>query len=254
MHMALGKKALWVYGLVCAIALAWVPPAGAQIDEREPWYFTAEEIELIYRYQEKFGPRLQNPVRAKGCFWGQGEFTATQNGKGFSAPCRFVSETTRHLKEMLKAGAARYLFPLDLDHAHLLIPARLWEEKYSKLPFDQVLPVLLTDPELAALYHASEHLTVTDPRTGKVDLAAKAWKDKRNVVGFYDGRPIEILPPNPGGTGASPPKGYYSFGGFHLLASSGGDLFIFLRDRVISFDITFEIGTLDDERIVVGSN
>jgi len=238
--------------LLIAAALVFLAATANGQDslERPPWYFTVREIEAAYRYQEMFGERLQKPARARDCSWGRTQFLASFGGKEFLAPCTFVSETIRHLREMLEIGAARYLFPLDLDHAHLAIPAELWEKKYRGLPKDNILPALLTEPALVALYHASEHLTIVDPRTGKENLDAKAWKEKRNVLGFYDGRPIKILPPDPTGAGVSLPKTYFSFGGFSFLASPKGELLVFLTDKIITFDITFEIGTPAEDQIV----
>jgi hypothetical protein len=83
------------------------------------WYFTSVEIANAYRYQERFGHRLRHPLKPHGCYYGQSEFIASFQGKEFVAPCRFITESTRQLKQMLENGAARYLFPLDADHAHL---------------------------------------------------------------------------------------------------------------------------------------
>ena len=112
---------------------------------------------------------------------------------------------------MLAVGAAKYLFPLDADHADLGIPAELWTSKYSKLPSEQIWLTLLREPRLIALYHTAEHLDISDPKTGKVNNEARAWKEKRNVLGFFDGRPIEILPPHPAGHGVGMPPGYNSY-------------------------------------------
>ena len=210
--------------------------------DHDPWYFTTEEMEVVYRYQEMFGERLNNPLRARDCLFGKKKFVASYQRKEFSLPCRFIRETIRHLQVMLEIGAAKYLFPLDVDHAHLAIPSDLWKKKYSKLPRDKLLPALLEEPTLAALYHTAEHLTMNDPKTGKVNPEAKAWKEKRNVLGFYDGRPIEILPPDPTGLGANVPQPYWSFAGFNFLASPKGELFIFFKSKPITFDITFDIG------------
>jgi hypothetical protein len=154
---------------------------------------------------------------------------------------------------MLAIGAARYLFPLDLDHAHLASPSDLWEKKYSKLPRDKALPALLEEPGLAALYHTAEHLTTIDPKTGQENTEAKAWRERRNVLGFYDGRPIEILPSHPTGIGVGVPEGYESFAGFNFLASPKGQLYIFLATKAIPFDITFEIGDIRDEEFPAAS-
>ena len=176
--------------------------------------------------------------------FGQSEITAKYSGTQFLVPCRFITEATRHLKEMLAIGAAKYLFPLDADHAHLAIPMELWATKYSKLPSEQILPALLLEPQLVALYHTAEHLEISDPKTGSVNQAAKAWKEKRNVLGFFDGRPIQILPPDPAGHGVGMPAGYNSYGGFNFLANPRGELFIFHNNRVITFDVSLE---LEDE-------
>ena len=75
---------------------------------------------------------------------------------------------------MVEQGAAKFLFPLDADHAHLGVPMHSWKNKYQHLPADRVVPALLPDPELVALYHTAEHLKVTDRKTGETDSEAKA--------------------------------------------------------------------------------
>ena len=206
----------------------------------EHWYFTAEEIEAAYQYQENYGVRLRHPLRAKECLLGREEFVATYRGKEFLAPCRFITETTRHLKEMLSIGAAKYLFPLDADHAHLGVPAEVWAKKYRKLASDQILFALLREPTLVALYHTAEHLEMSDPKTGQVNEEAKAWSEKRNVLGFFDGRPIQILPAHPMGFGVRMPPEYESYGGFNFLANHRGELFLFMENKVIPFDVSLE--------------
>jgi hypothetical protein len=173
--------------------------------------------------------------------FGQSEVAANYGGTQFLVPCRFIMEVTRHLKEMLAAGAAKYLFPLDADHAHLAIPNELWTTEYSKLSSEQILPALLREPQLVALYHTAEHLEIRDPKTGAVNEEARAWKEKRNVLAFFDGRPIRILPPHPAGHGVGMPGGYNSYGGFNFLANPRGELFIFHDNKVITFDVSLEL-------------
>jgi hypothetical protein len=215
--------------------------------ESDAWSFTAAEIEIAYRYQERFGERIPRPLRARECMLGQKEFIASRNAIEFVAPCRFIAETIRHIKEMIEAGAARYLFPLDADHAHLAVPLELWENRYSKLPPEKLLPALLLEPTLAALYHTAEHLGVVDSPAVQLDPTTRSWKEKRNVLGSYDGRPIKILTPDPRGIGVSVPRPYYSLAGFNFLASPRGELNIFLPKRAITFDITFDTGTVENE-------
>jgi len=228
--------------IVIAIAMLTGLSYGQEMPDSDPWYFSAEGIRTAYRYQQSFGERLRSPVRGRDCLLGKQRFVGSFRGKNFSAPCRFVTETIRHIKEMLVAGAARYLFPLDADHAHLAIPLELWEKKYRWLPKDTLLSALLEEPTLAALYHTAEHLIVVDGNTKEGNEEIKKWKERRNVLGFYDGRPIQILPPDPRGFGVGAPASYYTVGGFAFLASPGGELSLFMDGKAIVFDISLDIG------------
>ena len=227
-------------GLACAAAVDLIVVSGAFADGIfDKWFFTPEKLEAAYRYQEQYGERIRNPARAKECFFGGEEFVASYRGAEFAVPCRFITETVRHLKEMLVAGTARYLFPLDANHAHLGIPLATWE-KLKRLPGDRVLQELLRDPSLIALYHTAEHLQIPDDQPGATDGDVRAWIDKRNVLGFFDGRPNKILPPDPRGYGVAMPEGYWPYGGFEFLASSMGELFVFVANKTIAFDIALE--------------
>ena len=235
--------------MVSVFAILWIiawlagdAAMGHAGSRHNPWYFTANEIAAAYRYQENFGARLPQPLRAENCVYGAADFAAAYYGARVRLPCRFIMETLRHLKEILELGAARYLFPLDLDHAHLGISKTLWRERYSKLPGEKILPAMMEDPELVALYHSAEHLTAVDPKTKKVNPAAKEWLEKRNILAFYDGRPITILSPHPQGNGVSLPERYHSYGGFDFLASRHGQLGVILDDDAILIDITLQIG------------
>ncbi len=219
----------------------------------DPWFFTAEEIEAAYRYQANFGERIHNPLKARNCLFGKKDFVASLRKKEFRLSCRFITETIRHVKEMIAVGAARYLFPLDLNHAHLALPIELWQKKYRKLLPEKIFPALLEEPGLAALYHTAEHLTVLGPEAGKTDPGVKAWKEKRNVLGYYDGRPIKILPPHPSGAGVGVPNTHESYGGFTLLASPRGDLSTFVGRQAHVFDIALDSGEISDEALDPGS-
>ncbi len=196
----------------------------ADADRYDDWYFTAGEVGAAYQYQENYGERLRNPLRAANCLFRDGEIKAQQNRNSFTVPCRFVSEIARHLKEMIEVGAAKFLFPLDADHSHLGVPLELWESKYKNLSTAEVIPAIIREPQLVALYHTAEHLRVAERGTGAINKATKSWQSKRNVLGFFDGRGIQILPREPMGRGASMPEGYYSYSGFSFLANPRGEL------------------------------
>jgi hypothetical protein len=214
---------------------------------RDAWYFSGNEIEAAYRYQLNFGERIAHPIKGRNCLFGEKKIPVTYRGQQFSLSCRFVTQTISHISQMLQVGAARYLFPLDADHAHLAVPTNLWEEKYSKLSPAEMMPAILEEPGLVALYHTAEHLIAADPKTGKLDPKDKAWKDKRNVLGFYNGQRIKILPPHPGGAGVGLPDTYHSYGGFRFLASPGGQLNLFYNNSAIVFDISLDFGETSDD-------
>lgn len=208
---------------------------------RESWYFSAAEIGAAYHYQETYGGRMRNPLPAFGCMTGKAVFAATYRGVPVQVTCRFVNKVTRHLKDMLDIGAARYLFPLDADHAHLAVPADVWEEKYNKLSSAQLMVALLSEPKLVALYHTAEHLEPAPKANGTDDAGVRRWREQRNVLGFFDGRPLQVLPPHPEGFGVGLPDGLVSYGGFNFLASQRGELMILQGQRAIAFDVSLEM-------------
>jgi hypothetical protein len=218
------------------VALLW-----AQTDQN-PWHFTAKEIEIAYRYQQNYGKGFKRPLKAGSCAFGVDNFSAELFGKQHQLPCRFITETLRHLKEILEMGAARYLFFLDLDHAHLAIPKFSWRTKHSKLPSAKILPAMLKDPRLVALYHSAEHLMPVDPVCATANPEVEEWREKRNILGFYDGRPIKILEPSPKGAGVSVPDNYWSYGGIEFLASRSAGLAVILEDEAVAVDIRLAIG------------
>ncbi len=227
------------------VIVLFLNSAGPAVGVDSDWYFTSTEIDAAYRYQEKFGSRLRNPLKPNRCYYGESEFVASFQGKQFVAPCRFISETTRHLKQMLEDGAARHLFPLDADHAHLSIPRDLWVEKYSKLSIGDALPKLLREPKLIALYHTAEHLAVTDLKTGKEVPPSVEWRAKRNVVGFFDGSPMKILPPLAEGTARDKPDHYENVAAVYFLAHRLGEIVFSANAKAVSIDISFDEDSSD---------
>ena len=77
---------------------------GQSFAKDDRWFFTANEIADAYRYQQQFGARLRNPLEAQTCFEGKKDFAASYQRKRFVAPCRFVGETIRQLRELLESA------------------------------------------------------------------------------------------------------------------------------------------------------
>ena len=229
------RQAIWV-----ALIVVFMHSVGRASEVNSGWHFSSNEIDAAYRYQERFGPRLKGPVKPNGCYLGQTEFTASSRGKQFIVTCEFLSQTIRHLKQMLESGAARYLFPLDADHAHLAIPAEQWREKYSLLPAEERLAAALRDRALVALYHTAEHLATDDGPSSHADDGLKNWRAKRNVLGFFDGRPVEILTALAHDAGHEIPEHYTNVVTMNFLAHRLGEVVFSVNGKAISVDLSFE--------------
>jgi hypothetical protein len=156
------------------------------------------------------------------------------------APCRFITETTRHLKEMSESEGSSSLFPLYWEHAHLAVTSELWEKKYRELPTDQVLPVMLRDPSLVAIYHGACSLPIVKRKTAGGTPKAKEWDKKRSVLGFYDGRAMENLPSLKRGAGLDQPQHYNLFTWFYISPHPSGELAFSVRGTSMAFDISFD--------------
>jgi len=203
----------------------------------DPWFSTAHEIAHAYKYQVQFGARLRNPLKPESCSYGQKDFPASHQGRQFAAPCRFISETIRQLRELLESGTAKYLFPLDVDHGDFAIPADVWEAKYKKLPAEEILPKLLREPKLMAIYHTAVHLNA---EANRKESATNIWGQKRTVVGFYNGRPNEVLPIRSHKELYFQPGGLVRFGGFTVMGHQLGELVFMSGETVVVFDMSFD--------------
>jgi len=202
----------------------------------DPWFFSADEIASAYRYQQQFGARVPNPLDPQACFRGEKDFTASFGGKRFAAPCRFVNETVRQLRALLESGAAKYLFPLDLDSADLAVPAEVYASKYRYLRKDEILPALLREPSLIAVYHTAVHV---DPAPS--DKAAEGqWGKRRTVAGFYDGRANRILPSGSDGRTDYDAEQLIRIGSLSIMSHFLGELTLISGDRAVTFDLSFD--------------
>ena len=220
-----------------AIAVVLAVCEGRSHAGDDPWFSTANEIANAYKYQVRFGARLRNPLKPEECSYGQKDFPASYRGKQFAAPCRFISETMRQLRELLESGAAKYLFPLDVDHGDFAVPADVWEAKYKKLPAEEILPKLLREPKLVAVCRTAMHLY---PVKNNKESATNIWGQKRTVIGFYDGRPNEVLPKRSHKEFYYEPEGLVRLGGFTMMGHHLGELVFLAGETAVVFDMSFD--------------
>ena len=213
---------------------------GLAYAQADPWFVTANEMEIAHNYQVNFGQRLLHPLNPSNCLYKNGDVVASYRGKPILVPCRFINETTRHLKELVQTGAAKYFFPLDVDRADLAVPAELWESKYRRMPLDEILPALLSEKSMVAVYRTAMHLSIVDAKTGNIDPVAKAWQQKSHVLGFYNGRLTTILPSHPESRGTREPQGYRTCASVYFVAHRLGELVFMVDERVFVLDLSFD--------------
>jgi hypothetical protein len=180
--------------------------------------------------------RLSRRLNPAACFSGSTEFVASWRGKKFLAPCRFIHETLRHLRAVSDMGGAQLIFPLRTDHVHLAVPAELWNEKYYGVPEDESLSTLLWESRLVAVYHANDALALPDSKGAGAEANNRQPHDSRQVLGYYDGRVVEILPARANALA----NRYRSVAWFYFLPRRLDELATFYPGQGVVFDISFD--------------
>jgi hypothetical protein len=103
----------------------------------------------------------------------------------------------------------------------------------------------LREPKLIALYHTAEHLTIADPTNVAASDATAKWRAKRNVRGFFDGRPLKILPPRPNGAAQGKPELYENVGNVYFLGHRLAEIAFSANGKAVSFDMSFDEDSSD---------
>lgn len=169
-------------------------------------------------HQQSLSTPLSPERKPIPCAASETDFVLSAQGRTFLAPCRFITETTRHLHEILRSKSVASISAI--HHIHLGVADEAWNTTYRDMPAANALPALLRDPALVAIYHsACETLPVDDNR------AAKNPRDINRTLhfaGFYDGRPIARLPHSKSGPEADRPQYYHLFTWIYLLVHPGG--------------------------------
>ncbi len=173
---------------------------------------------------------VQTPLaNSIDCFSGEAEFVASVQGRRFLAPCRFITQTTEHLKKILASEGTKHPFALDVDHAHLAVTSEIWDEKYRNLLPEEILPVVLRDASLVAIYHSARHTPTTDHKC--------AGTTGRTFAGFYDGRRIEQLPSSKAGSDPTQPQYYRTFAWFYTSVNKSGELVLSAKGKAAAIEI-----------------
>ena len=163
-----------------------------QINYPDGWFFTLQEIKHQYLVEYNEGNRLSNFITVK-----HGNYVTSCNGDVFFIPEIFVTKTLELIKALLDQGLARYIFRLDAFHGHLFVPEYIFIKEYSGMTTEEMIQNFSNEDFLGVLFHNAEHLALRNPpENGTVNPEARALIEKRNVIGWYDGRPFEVLKTN----------------------------------------------------------
>lgn len=145
----------------------------------------------------------------------------------------------------MENGYAEYIFRLDAFHSHLFVPEEAFEN-YKDLDGVELIEEYTKDERLGALYHNTEHLALRD-ETGKIDPAAEELISKRSVLGWHDGRPLELTYPKEDASqkireanSAGIPDGHNSIGHLTFMATKNGEYVIRPNGKEVRVDISFD--------------
>jgi hypothetical protein len=148
------------------------------------WSYTLEQMKSIYEKEyNKDEKILENILRKQGDKW-----LATVEGKNLEVPQEFLDKTLALLKEMLERNLVKYLFRLDCFHGHFFVSKKIFKPNYFPLDMFEQARRLVRDENLCVLFHNNEHL---DPKSSP---EAMKVHQNRNVIGYYDGSDMKILP------------------------------------------------------------
>lgn len=193
------------------------------------WFFTPEKTSEIYEQEYNGDKILKNQVFKKNDEW-----YGLYEGKEFKIPKEFFNATLAHFKDMLKQKAVQYFFRLDAFHGHLFVPENQYSRYTTLQAFDQA-SILVEDKNLGILYHNSEHLK------HDTDSESAYIASRRNVLGWYDNRPIEILPlPTEKKSTAVATPGHDLSPWLKFAANKNGEFFIMFNGEEVRLDFSFD--------------
>jgi hypothetical protein len=130
----------------------------SQVEYRDGWFYTLDQMKLLYETEYNDGKRLSNFIRHT-----DGKYLAQCNGESFEIPEPFILTTLNHLQEMLDQGYVKYLFRLDTFHGHPFVSEQRFAEKYQHLSWQETIQTFVHDGSLKILYHTAEHLALRPP-------------------------------------------------------------------------------------------
>ena len=205
------------------------------------WFYTLEEIKNQYVLEYEEGKRLSNYITKKN-----GNYFTSCNSDAIIIPEAFINKTLHLIQALLEQDLARYIFRLDSFHGHLFVPEQIFSRKYSNMNTQEIIRLFTHEKTLGILFHNAEHLALHNPpNSATIDVEALEFVKKRNVIGWYDGRPFEIIRFSENDlladrktATASIPAGYRNVGVITFKAVRNGEFSIIYNGTSIRIDIS----------------
>lgn len=200
--------------------------------EKHGWFYAFEEMQDIYEREYRGERILKNIVRKK-----DGKWIGSSQEKEFVVPAEFIEKSLLHLRQLIEQRTAKFIFRLDAFHGHFFVPMPAGE-KYKKLQGVEEALEFVQDEHAGVLFHNSEHFKANPDSPEEAEIFSR-----RNVIGWYDGRPLTILPlpQDTKRTAADVPDDSVEIGlDFKFAAHERGQFKIIADGKEIRLDISFD--------------
>ncbi|HCC47931.1 MAG TPA: hypothetical protein DEQ38_07450 [Elusimicrobia bacterium] len=157
----------------------------------------------------------------------------------------FVNAVARHIERAFELEYIDAVFFPDMGHSHILVPDKLWADKYSDYPIAKMSDQyrdMFADPRLQLFYHTAEQLKMTGPDGQLVADERTRFRHKtRNIAGLIKPDAKLNVYQNPASTANTVHEvpGHFWWGaGFNLSAQKDGCFVYSTGGRDYRFDIS----------------
>ncbi len=156
----------------------------------------------------------------------------------------FVRAVARHIERAFELDYIDAVFFPDMGHSHILVPDRLWKEKYSNYPVSKMSDLyrdMFADARLQIFYHTAEQLKMLENGQLVADERVRFRHKTRNIAGLT--KPDAELnvyqnPASPANTVSGVPGHFWWGAGFNFSAQKDGCFVYRAGGREYRFDIS----------------
>jgi hypothetical protein len=156
----------------------------------------------------------------------------------------FVRAVARHIERAFELDYIDAVFFPDMGHSHILVPDKLWAEKYSDYPVDRMSDLyrdMFSDPRLKIFYHTAEQLKTLENGQLVADERVRFRHKTRNIAGPITADAELTVYQNPesaANTVHGAPGHHWWGAGFNLSAQKDGCFVYRTAGKEYRFDIS----------------